>query len=359
MNLKLFFVFLSLSWTLTSSATRPDSINKNLQDYQYLTQFTETNLATFPYINKMYGKEYRKHKKTIRKHLLKGQDIETATCDYVFWFFSQFDTHFIVDRHKFWQEYDRKVHTKYKEKMEYNPQPLACMVDSDTYLVRVPSCGGQNPTFAWVDSVAQVFKMRNCPYLILDIRGNTGGNDAIWEPFFEVLADHKPDKAWKVLFRSSPANRDVLMKQGNMNLAEKAKKSKSQFVPLTEEDDDEEMTFLSSKLTKVAILVDSKTASSGETLVRFTKDYCNRGKIYGQDNTSGANLSGNVTPFKLPHSGITCYYPLCVDEDFALQIKNKELGIKPDVKILIPLPTALKDNVDTWVIWVSKHIKTN
>jgi len=27
MNLKLFFVFLSLSWTLTSSATRPDSIN--------------------------------------------------------------------------------------------------------------------------------------------------------------------------------------------------------------------------------------------------------------------------------------------------------------------------------------------
>ena len=115
MNLKLFFVFLSLSWTLTSSATHPDSINNNLQDYQYLTQFTETNLATFPYINKMYGKEYRKHKKTIRKHLLKGQDIETATCDYVFWFFSQFDTHFIVDRHKFWQEYDRKIHTNYKD----------------------------------------------------------------------------------------------------------------------------------------------------------------------------------------------------------------------------------------------------
>ena len=359
MNLKLFFVFLSLSWTLTSSATRPDSINNNLQDYQYLTQFTEANLATFPYIYKMYGKEYRKHKKTVIKNLLKGQDIETATCDYVFWFFSQFDTHFIVDRHKFWQEYDRKVHTKYKEKMEYNPQPLACMVDSDTYLVRVPSCSGQNPTFAWVDSVAQVFKKKNYPYLILDIRGNTGGNDAIWEPFFEILADHKPTKSWKVLFRSSPANIDVLMKQGNINLAEKAKKSKSQFMPLTEEDDDEDMTFLSSNLTKVAILVDGKTASSGETLARFTKDYCNRGKIYGQDNTNGANLSGNVTPFKLPHSGITCYYPLCVDEDFALQIKTKELGIKPDIKIPIPLPTTLKDNVDTWVIWVSQHIKTN
>ena len=359
MNLKSFFVFLALYWILPSSATCPDSINHNLQDYQYLTQFTEANLATFPYINEMYGKEYRKHKKAIRKHLLKGQDIETATCDYVFWFFSQFDTHFIVDRHKFWQEYDRKVHTQYKEKMEYDPQPLACRVDSDTYLVRIPSCAGQNPTFAWVDSVAQAFKKINCPYLILDIRGNTGGNDAIWEPFFEILADHKPTKSWKVLFRCSPANIGVLMKQGDITLAEKAKISKSQFIPLNEEENDEEITFLPSKLIKVAILVDNRTASSGETLVRFTKDYCNRGKIYGQDNTSGANLSGNVTPFQLPHSGITCYYPTSVDEDFALQIKNRKPGIRPDVKIPIPLPDTLKDNVDTWVVWVARHLKTN
>jgi len=65
MNLKSFFVFLALYWILPSSATCPDSINHNLQDYQYLTQFTEANLATFPYINEMYGKEYRKHKKAV------------------------------------------------------------------------------------------------------------------------------------------------------------------------------------------------------------------------------------------------------------------------------------------------------
>lgn len=359
MNIKLFLAILSLCWSLSSFAIRPDSIKHNLKDFQYLTQFTEANLATYPYIKNIYGNEYSKLKKTIREHLIKGQDIETATCDYVFWFFSQFDTHFIVDRHRFWQEYDRRIHPAYSEKMEYGPQPLACMVDSDTYLVRIPSCSGQNPSFAWVDSVAQAFKRINCPYLILDIRGNTGGNDAIWEPFFEILADHKPNKPWNVLFRNSPMNVNVLIKQGNMSIAEKARKSESLFVPLSGENNDEDMTFLTSNLTKVAILVDSRTASSGETLARFTKDYCNRGKIYGQDNTSGANLSGNVTPFKLPYSGITCYYPMCVDADFALQIKAKELGIKPDVRIPIPLPRSLKDNIDTWVVWVTRHLKTN
>ena len=119
------------------------------------------------------------------------------------------------------------------------------------------------------------------------------------------------------------------------------------------------MPFIASHLKKAAILVDSRTASSGETLARFIKDYCHRGKIYGQDNTSGANLSGNITPFQLPHSGITCYYPVCVDEDFALVCKTKEIGIKPDIKIPLPLPASLKDNIDTWVVWVAKKLKSN
>ena len=359
MNLRQLCISFALYWTSTSFAIHPDSINHHLKDYQYLTRFTEANLATYPYIHKMYGKEYAKLKKSIKRHLLKGQDIETATCDYVFWFFSQFDTHFIVDRHRFWQEYDRRIHPRYNEKMEYDPQPLACMLDTDTYLVRIPSCSGQNPTYAWVDSVAQAYKRTNCPYLILDIRGNSGGNDAIWEPFLEILADHQPKKPWRVLFRNTPMNREVLMKQGDTNIVEKARQSKAQFVPLSEENNNEEMPFIASHLKKAAILVDSRTASSGETLARFVKDYCHRGKIYGQDPTSGANLSGNIAPFQLPHSGITCYYPVCVDEDFALQIKTKEIGIKPDIKIPLPLPASLKDHIDTWVVWVAKSLKSD
>ena len=85
MNLRLFLVSFALCCTSTSFAIHPDSINHHLKDYQYLTRFTEANLATYPYIHKMYGKEYSRLKKSIKRHLLEGQDIETATCDYVFW----------------------------------------------------------------------------------------------------------------------------------------------------------------------------------------------------------------------------------------------------------------------------------
>lgn len=359
MNIRLLLTVFLFCFSFSSFAIRPDSINRNLKDFRYLTRFAEDNLATYPYIKKLYGREYVEQKKAIRKRLVKGQDMETAACDYVFWFFSRFDTHFIVDRRKFWQEYDRRVHPKYGDEMEYEPQPLACMVDSITYLVRIPSCSGKNPTFEWVDSVAQAFKKRDCPHLILDIRGNTGGNDAIWESFFVILADHKPDKPWNVLFRNTPANIDVLTERGMDDLAERARKSKSEFVPMAEGNEDGGMFPPAGNPVKVAVIVDSRTASAAETLVRFIKDYCYRGKIYGRDNTNGANMSGNVAPFKLPYSGITCYYPVCVDEGFAKQIEAKRPGISPDVKIPIPLPMSLKDKMDTWVVWVAGHLNAS
>ena len=52
MNLRLFLVSFALCCTSTSFAIHPDSINHNLEDYQYLIRFTEANLATYPYIPK-------------------------------------------------------------------------------------------------------------------------------------------------------------------------------------------------------------------------------------------------------------------------------------------------------------------
>ena len=89
-------MIVSLQLSVASFAAEPDSIRYKIEDFDYLTQFTETNLATYPYIIKQYSKEYATLKRNILKRILKGEDMETATCDYVFWFFSQYDTHFIL-----------------------------------------------------------------------------------------------------------------------------------------------------------------------------------------------------------------------------------------------------------------------
>jgi len=344
-----------LEVSIYSFASLPDSVRSNVEDFDYLTRFTENNLATYPYIIKDYSKEYVRLKKNIRKHLLKGQDIESATCDYVFWFFSQFDTHFIVACHKFWDQYDLKVHVNYRQLMNYNPQPVAQMIDSMTYLVRVPSCSGGKPSYGWVDSAAIAYRKSNCPNLIIDVRGNTGGNDGIWAPFFDMLADHKPVRPWTILFRNTKKNIETIATYGMNKLVERAQKTNSLFVPMDNEDD--EVILPKSYPVKIAVIVDSRTASSAETLVNFIRDYCSRGKIYGRENTSGANMTGNVAPFKLPHSGITCYYPMCVDNVFSQQVRLRKLGISPDVKITLPLPSSLQENVDSWTLWVANNLE--
>lgn len=359
MKQRFFLSILTICWSLSVLAARPDSISRNIEDYNYLTQFTENNLATFPFVNSQYGKEYARMKRSIRRRLLKGQDMESATCDYVYWFFSQFDTHFIVASHRFWNEYDPKVHTPYSKKMDYAPKAIACKVDSITFLVRIPSCSGSNPTFAWVASVAHAFRESQCPHLIIDVRGNTGGSDAIWVPFFEILADSIPDRPWRVLFRNTKENVSVIGNRGMDELASRAVKSDADFIPLSNDEDDETSFEENGFITKVAVIVDSRTASSAETIVRFVKDYCHRGQIFGNENTSGANLTGNVAPFQLPHSGITCYYPVCVDETFAEHVKTRQLGIKPDVRIPLPLPASLTDQIDSWVEWVADYFNGN
>ncbi len=355
-SIKYVIMIIALQLSVTSFAAEPDSIRYNIEDFNYLTQFTETNLTTYPYIIKYHSKEYEKLKKDVRKRITKGEVMETAACDYVFWFFSQFDTHFFVGCHQFWNKYDSKVHANYSSLMDYDPQPVCQAVDSTTFLVRVPSCTGKNPSFQWVDSAATAYKNSNCSNLIIDIRGNTGGDDGIWTPFINMLVDHKPAHPWNILFRNTKKNMKIIAERGMDDLAKRAKNTNSPFIPVNEGNEEDEEIPPVGNPVKMAVIVDSRTASSAETLVSFVRDYCSHGKIYGHDNTSGANKTGNVAEFKLPHSGVTCYYPTCVNDDFEQQAKTKQLGIAPDVRITIPLPSSLKGEIDSWTVWVAHDL---
>ncbi|MDD4533830.1 MAG: S41 family peptidase [Prevotella sp.] len=356
--IKRYLIFsITLFLSLMAHAAVPDSIKQNLADYDYLTNYTETNLATYPYIVRKRAKEYKVMRRKIRNSVKNGESILDATCDYVFWLFSHFDTHFYVDNHHFWSDYDIKIHPRYKDLIEYDPLPLAQAVDSVTFLIRVPSCDGRNPTFAWTDSAVVKFVESHCYNLIIDVRGNTGGSDMIWQPFFPLLIDHLPRQQSKILFRNTPQNRKNIEFRGMDSLIDKAKHSKQQFIPLEENEEDEKIPPLSS-IKNVAVIIDSRTASSVETIVRLVKDYCNRGEVYGRDNTNGAYLSGNIAKFSLPNSGISCYYPTCIDDRFTSYISQKGIGIEPDIRINLPLPMSLRDNIDSWTLWVTQQLES-
>ena len=71
--LKPIIAALLLTANCITYAAVPDSIRKNLEDFDYLTSFTEENHAVFPAIMEQgYKKTYESLKKKLRKQVAKG-----------------------------------------------------------------------------------------------------------------------------------------------------------------------------------------------------------------------------------------------------------------------------------------------
>ncbi len=345
-----------------------DSIRRNMADLDFLVQMIETNYAGFPIImQKGYNNDYQTMKTDISNLVSTGRiGIQQAVCDYCYWFFSKFDGHVYVDNLLFRNSYLPKCHIRYGEIFEYVPQPVSCKVNDDTWLIRVPSCQGNDPTFQWVADATKQYQMSGCSNLIIDIRGNTGGSDAIWEPIVPLLFDHKPASPEYTLFRNTPKNlafyQRIIKENPNDEIAklviDNCSKSPDEMVKIEDDSENEEYP-ISSLPKKTAIVIDKSTGSSAESLVRFAKMYCDtaRTKIYGKENTWGAQYSGNIIGTPLPNSQICIYYPTCISSLFLHDGSNGSSGLSPDVHINLPYPQKLTDNCDEWILWIADRLQ--
>ena len=366
--LKTIIAALLLTANCITYAAVPDSIRKNLEDFDYLTNFTEENHAVFPSIMEQgYKKTYESLKKKLRKQVEKGETgIEKAATEYVFWFYKNFDTHSWIDT-PLWDSLEKTVSIDYSTLMEYQPQPVSCKVDEQTWLVRVPSCFGNHPTNEWVLQASKDYWESGCDYLIIDVRGNEGGNDAIWAPFKNMLADHKRERPFESYFRNTAYNQkfwefvieQVDNKQFYQEFLNKCKETggKSEY-KLWAANDCSDITPMS-RPKRAAVMIDQGTASAGEALIQlYVRGVSNRTKVYGKEGTYGADLTGNVFQTKLPNAGYLVTYPTCMEykEFLEYHVFGKN-GFQPDVTIEIPYPKRLTDNIDEWVLWVADDLK--
>jgi len=357
-----------------SFAAVPDSLKRDLEDYDYLVSFVEENYAPFDAImQKGYKREYKALKKRLRKQLCKGEaDMERAATDYVFWFYSQFDRHIQFESETFQMAEAQLVQEAIVKadstlltnpgNFEYAPMPVSCKVDSLTWLIRVPSC--EQDYHEGAINALQQFLASDCENLIIDIRGNGGGSDAVWEQYYDLLYDHpyKPEIKW---FRNTPKNllflKNLLEQQPSLgfcrSLIERSEGSKDKFVKQGESGDGSTRQS-STRIKRAAILIDFMTASAAESLAEFVKKHSNRAKVYGIGNTFGCELTGNCRTEKLPNSKIGLFYATTVDSGFyEKDFTSEGLGIAPDVLISLPIVRKLTDNIDEWVLWVAEDLE--
>lgn len=345
---------------------QPDSIRKAYETFNYAVDVNEKNNAIFPVLMKCgFEGEYKTMRDALLEELMSGKKTaEEAVAHYVFWFYKNFDRHTNCTAPTFWK-LQQECHPDYYKLIDnYAPEPVARLVDKETYLLRLPSSMGKVPTMEWVEKKAEEFKQSGCKYLILDLRGNGGGDDGISlvftyfmcdcsamddeESFYRVGTEN--EKRLKQYCEAAPGNffdrvweESKTTEDGSLIMWGSSPKGGYEFKPL---------------VRKGAIIVDGNSASAAETPVRFVHNHSKtHAKVYGRENTNGCEQTGNYNEVRLPHSYINMRYPITVDDIFEKLCRDKNPGYKPDVIIPLPYPKKLTDNIDEWVLWVAKDLK--
>jgi hypothetical protein len=242
---------------------------------------------------------------------------------------------------------------------EYDPEPVATKVDDATFLIRYPACDDYVPV-EWSERAVASYLQSGCDNLILDIRGNGGGSDYYFRPYISLLYD-TPGLLDGVDMRNTPTN---VAHIGNVaagrpwvdDLLRKMRQSTSEFVTMSETDT-LRYAEVSAYPKRAALIVDGNVASSGEQLTLELRNCSRRTVIYGRDNTKGCLDYSNVRGVNLPVSNVTIHLPMSRSKRLPGRGIDKD-GIAPDVRIMLPLPAKLTDNVDEWVEWVANDLRS-
>ncbi|MBO6082188.1 MAG: peptidase S41 [Bacteroidales bacterium] len=322
-------------------------------DLDFTIAEVEYNYAGFPLLTEKELAEYDRMKAAVRDSVDAGvlSDFD-GVGHYLAWF-QQRHLRTCWDAHNhLW-----KTSPDYSAVFPYDPQAVSCKVDDDTYLIRFPSCMG-DPDDKWIKQSVRDYKASGCKFLILDIRGNGGGADHYYLPYRELLYDTPATLEGLDFFYT----KNNLRRIGKMSwvwwlrLSLFKDKSKERVMWPFVEQGEIEYSSISTLPVAAALIIDNNVASAGEAMVLEIQASSKRTTVYGQDNTYGLLDISNCTEVELPYSKLFILIPVTVSHRLPDRGIDKT-GIAPDVRLDIPYPTELTDNVDEWVLWVAEDLK--
>lgn len=338
------------------------AINYSLESYEFAIKELEQNYAGFPWVvtedrRPEYEKVKQEYRDSIASGLMYGPDGISEMC-----YFMQ-DYH-LGCTYRIWSKRFPLKWPDYSRQMKvYDPKPLARKINEKTFLLRFPTCQGDDEYVKWTRQAVDQYRRSGCEQLIVDIRGNGGGADWQYYPIFQLLY-LQPGKTHGMLLRNTKDNRDRWQPWIKDNeelkavMDSAAAHSSEPFFAMTEEYSILKEDHVDPRRPqKTAIIIDRSVGSSGEQLLLDVKAVAPDVRLYGRDNTLGCIDISNVTAVRLPHVPNTIHIPTTV----SYRVVNGEglidgKGIEPDVRISLPLPDTLSDNVDSWVRWVAENM---
>ncbi len=219
-----------------------------------------------------------------------------------------------------------------------------------------------------VDRIFQQIKAKGCKDLLIDMRGNRGGNSRMGDVIFKYLNEEKVVQSSKCRIKVSsdilgPAYAKALEKSG---MGERAAAIRKEYeglegMILTYHSDDEEGGEPASKPEaffsgRVFLLVDNGTFSSGSMFTAAFRDY-SLGTILGYE-TGGVPISfGDMYPFELENSRIFCGVSYKQFFNPKPRAGDDEHGVIPDVPMTEKLLQPYRNEDDPVLAYTLDHIK--
>ena len=246
----------------------------------------------------------------------------------------------------------------YTDSLHYDPQFFSEIINKDCYLIRIPSFNGANPTYCQIVKAANKYRHSRCPFLIIDLRGNTGGSDGLYRPLQKLAYDHEGiiegldirNTNENVSYLTQKMKRDPFWRKA----LKKSRISQSDLYCLFEQ---QTISFrhINEKPLRVAIIIDNRVASAAEQMLLDMKACSDRIVLYGRDSSMGCLDYSNSRPYHVDFLNMDIMIPMTKSR----RLPNHPIdphGIAPDCIISLPLPQELTNNLDEWVLWVAEDL---
>jgi len=330
-----------------------------LEDYDFTISNLEQNYAGFNFkVTDANRDEWNRVKQQLRDSVATGGYlVPQILSDLCCWFR---DYHLCCTYRQFSTRFPFSGRDYAKEMQLYQPSPVSVRVDADTWLLRFPTCNGDDAYCQWVSRAVEEYHQSGCSRLIVDVRGNGGGNDGQYQPIRSLLyAQHGTTDG--MYFRNSADNRQHMRELVGDDeywngMIDKCEQDTSAYTQLFEEGHIEQAVD-PRRPQQTAVIIDQRVASSGEQFLLDLRAVAPDVKFYGKDNSCGCIDISNVNTFRLPHCPNSLRIPVTISQRVVSgQNLIDGVGIAPDVRLDLAYPDTLSSNIDSWVTWVAAHM---
>lgn len=196
-------------------------------------------------------------------------------------------------------------------------------------LMRLPTFDVDDDPEAYRTAVERLFgalRQGGATGLVLDVRGNTGGQSDAGAQVIRYLIDRPVNQVSRARERLNEANRGILGYKGKVGQMREMDLSRDGLIKparATERFDGE-----------VVVLIDAMTYSAGILFATTLQDH-QLATVIGQPTGGHANQTGNMEQVRLPNTGLMAYIPARI-----FVRPNGESGTSPVIPDLIVKPAV-------------------